>query len=200
MKISLFGVSFEIDLTDHDRRAYERLLKKLANRRVLNEPEDSEWVGEVVKSIQVIRSDVADALNEVGESSKIVEPLLALQAATHRFLTKVKSISEQLKHNVALSKQNKEAGVQLQQDQEELIRHYNIFGPPDLMENTQLNLSHVKPVGYQIAFAEALGRFRGEVASMLSVLCSLTTTSLPGPLVALAPRPESQSAASDIGT
>ena len=187
MRISfrLFGFGADVDLTDIDRETFAKLIRKLAGHRVLVEPRGSEYVGEVAQSVQRLRIAIDAAIEEVAESSRIADGLHLLQQSCTRFLTDIRRISEELKGRVQVAEENLSAGVDIDSAERKLVAHYKRRGSPDLLTNTNLNLSQVEPIGYQHDFAKALGRLRGEFGIILSNLCSATLVTAPAALAEL---------------
>lgn len=179
INLGIFTVSHQITLRDQDRECLLQVLRKLAEHRALYESFASEYVGEVVNSIQLLRQFFETELGKLPENAAITPTVETLARYCRQFLTDVKNLSEKLKYDIALAKENMQAGVQLMDDQVERIRHYERVGGPDLMTNRSLNVMDIQPPAYQHSFLLALGSLRGSFGTVLGIVCSHTNTAVP---------------------
>ena len=71
INLGIFTVSHDISLRDQDRTCLLQVLRKLAEHRVLYESFASEYAGEVVNSIQLLRQFLETEFRKLPENAAI---------------------------------------------------------------------------------------------------------------------------------
>jgi hypothetical protein len=183
----------DVKLTDQDRAEYKKLLRALTDFRLLTDPYEAEFAGKVIESAQRLRGLLQSSAQALPTNSGLERGILALGAATRRFISQVERLEHSIRSNLDLIVANLESGVKPNDSDKELLAHWKRHGYPDrvLSGNTHLKVAEIQWQGYRMEFLLALGHLRGEFSILLSALCELTTTELPDELASLTPGIES---------
>jgi hypothetical protein len=189
--LNLGFLTFDYEIKSTEQEILTKLFRRFASYRVFTNPYDSEYAGECVEAVKRLREEISNVIQELPMESGVANNLIALQSICSNFLTQIKDISEKLHYDVELNRENINAGVQLMQDQIELVKHYDRIGGPDLMTNTRINLFQIKPIGYQMIFTDSLGKFRGTFGTILYMIAGKNSIPISEELKGLLPSADS---------
>ncbi len=90
--------------TDHDQKEYTKLLRALADFRLLTSPNEAEYAGSVISSAQKLRELLNTTSQAQSMRSGLVSGVLALGQSTRQFLTQVEGIERSIRHQLDLIK------------------------------------------------------------------------------------------------
>jgi hypothetical protein len=192
IELNLWFLKMSYDLPRTEQEVFNRLLRDLSSHRVLYESYQSEYAGEVVSSISLIRQKIEKELKELSSSSKLCEGLMSMSKVCANFLTEVKNISEKLLYDTELTRSNLKngaitKGAGIWDDQIERMENYDRIGGPDLMTNKRINIMQIQPPRYQHMFLTAFGEFRGSFGMLVMAVAGRTDCVIPDNLKTLIP-------------
>lgn len=196
IELNLWFLKISFDLPKTEQEIFARLLRDLSSHRVLYEKYQSEYAGEVVSSISLIRQKIENELEDLSSSSNLNDGLMSLSRICANFMTEVKDISEKLVYDTELTRSNlKNGGIErgkgIWDDQIKRMENYDLIGGPDLMTNKRINIMQIQPPGYQHMFLTSLGEFRGSFGMLLMIIAGQTNCVIPDNLKPLIPFKES---------
>jgi hypothetical protein len=185
VNLGLFKLDYELKPTEQE--ILSKLFRNFSFFSILTTPIESQYAGECIMSIRQLRDAIRGKINELSTNSGVAKNLMSLQSLCTNFITEIKNCTSKLQNEISLYEEKMKSNSQLNEEEVNLVRHYNRLAGTDLMTNTTINIYEIKPIMYQQTFIDSLAQFRGTFGTLVYLMAGKLDIMLPEELGSILP-------------